>query len=112
MAGRRANPMSEQHRHKLYVPWELDDAGLSPSAFRIYAHLTRRAGGKDEAFPSIDDIKRVCGCRKRTAIAAIREMEERHMIEVSRKWGCANRYKLVTNPSLLKASTSIPNGTS
>jgi hypothetical protein len=42
------------------IHWELDDAPLSVWAFRVYAHLVRRAGKNGEIFPSYQSIGEAC----------------------------------------------------
>ncbi|MFZ4695995.1 MAG: helix-turn-helix domain-containing protein, partial [Verrucomicrobiia bacterium] len=43
----------------IFVHSELDDAGLAPQDFRIYAHLARRANGS-QAWPSVATMTKVC----------------------------------------------------
>lgn len=55
-----------------FIPALLDDAGLTPDAFRVYCNLVRRQGRSEAAYPSLDGISATCQmCRKR-AMRAIR----------------------------------------
>jgi hypothetical protein len=104
----------------IYVGAALDDAGLSPMAFRVFGHLARCAGGEEEAFPSISAINNKCGGRRESVIAAIRELEAVGIIEVTRKWGTRTAYRLSskwadkpvtqTVPVTQTGVTSYPNG--
>ena len=60
----------------LFVRSSIDDAGLSPGAFRVLGHLSRRAGNKGVAFPGIRDIAKTCHMNCRTVVDAIRELEQ------------------------------------
>ena len=50
----------EKSKFCLLVKREIDDYGLEPYEFRIYARITRRAGN-GEAWESITD--KACACR-------------------------------------------------
>lgn len=81
----------------IFVHSKLDDMGLSLAEFRIYGHLARRAGS-GSAYPGIDSMAEVCKCATRTAIAAIKGLEQKKMLVVSRSHGCRSNYQL-TKPS-------------
>lgn len=81
----------------IFIHSELDDYGLTPAEFRVYAHLSRRAG-KDGAYPGIDSMAAICCLSKPTVITAIRRLEEMGMLRVKRIDGQRNRYYL-TKPS-------------
>ncbi len=102
----------------IFVHSELDDLGLDPHEFRIYAHLARRANGKTKAWPGITSMSESCRMKRNTVIRVIRQLEERRLIRVIRKSGGLSEY-LLTSPSEWKknseistsSDTSIPNGT-
>ncbi len=52
--------LKEKSELSLFVRREIDDYGLDPYEFRIYARITRRAGN-GEAWESITN--RTCACR-------------------------------------------------
>jgi hypothetical protein len=81
--------MSSEPRFKppLFVHSSIDDAALSPGAFRVLGHLARRAGNKGLAFPSIRAIAKTCRMNCGTVIKAIRELEQFRFIVADRKPG-------------------------
>ncbi len=52
--------VKEKSKFCLFVRREIDDYGLDPYEFRIYARITRRTGN-DEAWESITN--KACACR-------------------------------------------------
>src|SRR6266436_7371835 len=83
----------------IFVPRELDDAGLSPVEFRVYAHLARRANKTGRAWPGIDSMAKLCDVTQRTIIRAIDTLETRGMLQVRRKPGELNLYILTKQSS-------------
>jgi hypothetical protein len=83
-----------QQATKFQVGSEIDEAGLSAIEFRIYAHLVRRAEKDGECFPSIGHICAHCRCRRRTAVEAIRSLEERKFISSHRQYHRPTVYRL------------------
>lgn len=73
----------------------VDDARLSCSAFRVYAHLCRRATKAHVAWPGVLSISKTCGVSKGTVIAAIKELEHRGFISVKRQWGSGSKYEIL-----------------
>lgn len=53
-----------------FIPAALDDAGLSPRAFRLYCHLCRRGAG----WGSVENMARVCAMNRKTILAALAEL--------------------------------------
>jgi len=80
-------------RNAIWVHAALDDLGLAPSEFRVYAHLARWAG-RGLAWPSIDSIAAVCGICRRTVIIALAALEGLGLMRVERRQGQSNRYRL------------------
>lgn len=78
----------------LFVRSELDDAGLSAAAFRVLAHLSRRAGGDGRAFPSVPSIARVCCLNKQTVWRALMELESCRLLRRKANPGRPNYYFL------------------
>jgi Helix-turn-helix domain len=78
----------------LFVHSSIDDAGLSPGAFRVLCHLTRRAGNKGVAFPGIRNIAKTCHMNCGTVIDAIRELEQFRLVLANRKPGRPTVYRL------------------
>ena len=72
---------------KLDIDEELDDAGLSCSAFRIYVHLSHVCSKETVDMPPITRIATKVRMNRETVIKAIRELEARGFIRVDRSWG-------------------------
>lgn len=102
------------------MPWihsTLDDADLTPEAFRVCCHLARKVrcdrSGRWYAWPSLDDIAAVCFRRsypnspasvlRRKTFDAIDELEQRQLLEVERFKGKGNKYYLLPLESWLPA---------
>lgn len=68
----------------LFVHSDLDDAGLSAYAFRVYCHLARRANGRSEAWPGVKSMAKTCGISESTAKRSLKELEERGMLTIKR----------------------------
>ena len=74
----------------IFIHSELDDFGLSLEAFRVYAHLARRAGRDNAAHPSYASIGEACfrknypkaspATLRRKAIAAVKELLDAGLI--------------------------------
>lgn len=79
-----------------FIHSELDDAGLSVHAFRIYCHLARRANLNGKAWPGAMSMARVTTMSERQVRYAIAELEARGMITVIRSGGgrASNHYYL------------------
>lgn len=73
----------------IFIHSELDDLGLTSKAFRVYAHLARRAG-KNGAFPSYASMGKICFAPdlpdgqedtwKKWAIQAVKELVDAGLI--------------------------------
>jgi len=74
----------------IFVHSALDDAGLSPYAFRVLGHLQRRGKYKT----SVEAMVKICQISRSSAIRAIKELEERKFIQVTRKKGQPNTYTI------------------
>lgn len=79
-----------------FIHSELDEAGLTPFAFRIYCHLARRANISGEAWPGACSMARITGMGETKVREAIAELEARDMIRVKRSKGGreSNHYHL------------------
>ena len=74
----------------IFIHSELDDLSLSLEAFRVYAHLARRAGRDNKAWPSYNSIAEHCfrasypkakqETLRRKAIAAVKELVDHGLI--------------------------------
>ncbi len=87
--------MSSAPNNAIWVHSALDDLGLTPSQFRVYAHLSRRAGN-GVAWPAIASIARVCRLSRNTVIAALHSLERRGLLQVERnRGGAPNHYRRI-----------------
>src|SRR5258708_22558549 len=90
----------------MFISAAVDDAGLSPNAFRVLAHIHRRANGKGMAWFGYADISSRCGINHRQTIrAAIKELETRQLIQVTRYPGKRTTYT-ITSPSEWRPTSS------
>lgn len=79
----------------LFVHSEIDDAGLSVSAFRVLAHLSRRANKSSGlAWPGIDSMAATCRLNRKTVIGAVRELEGTGWVVAERQSGIRTLYRL------------------
>lgn len=89
----------------IFIHSELDDLPLSLEAFRVYAHLSRRAGKKNLAWPSYHSMGEACFRKsypkasretlRRKAIAAVNELIEAGLI--GKVVTCNDRGEYATN---------------
>jgi len=91
----------QDHRdyNVVFIHSSLDDAGLSPYAFRIYCHIARRANRSNSAWPGLGSIAHVCGLSESTARRALKELEDRDMLIIQRCAGgnSTNIYSLTSD---------------
>lgn len=64
----------------IFVHSKIDDLGLSVFAFRVYAHLARRASRSGCAWPSIGTMARICRIGETKVREALKELDARRMI--------------------------------
>jgi hypothetical protein len=80
----------------LFINSAFDDAGLSMSAVRVYVHLCRRADNETRiAWPGVDSMARTVRANRTTIIDAIKELEARGFIKVSRQIGRRSNYEIL-----------------
>ncbi|HET6886620.1 MAG TPA: helix-turn-helix domain-containing protein [Candidatus Udaeobacter sp.] len=101
---------ADQSEDPTFIHSRVDDLGLTVYEFRVYCHLKRRSN-HGVAWPGIASIARVCRMHKMTAVKAIKGLEERKMVTVTRVEGEGNRYRL-TKPSAWREEAKVDNGTS
>lgn len=79
------NSVTDERDIGLFVPSEIDDYGLDPYEFRIYARLVRRAG-RGDAWESIPKMAGACRMSESRARAALQLLEAARLIaSVKRK---------------------------
>lgn len=65
----------------IFIHSSLDDAGLNPKEFRVFAHLSRRASS-GSAWPSIKTIAEVCKISEPRVRLALKTLTDRRFISV------------------------------
>jgi hypothetical protein len=70
-----------------FIPSTLDDYGLDPFEFRLYAHLVRRAGAGGACWESIKGVSLCCCMDQKTVAAKLQSLETRNLINVERRAG-------------------------
>ena len=63
----------------VFIHSRLDDYGLPPAEFRVYAHVARRAGS-DGAFPAVKSIARICRLHPKTVRRTLRVLVKHRLI--------------------------------
>ncbi len=110
---------ASEPRRPIYIHQDLDDLGLTVDAFRVYAHLARRAGKKNFAYPSYTSIGEHCfrlsypkaltASLRRKAIRAVAELERVGIIAVQRRVGKGFSLKANTSNAYTILPTSMWN---
>ena len=75
-----ANKVTDVQDLVLFVKSDIDDYGLDPYEFRIYARIVRRAG-RGEAWESIPSMARACRMSESRARAALQLLEAAGLIK-------------------------------
>lgn len=78
----------------IFIHAELDDADLDPYEFRIYAHLSRRAGRKQFAWPSIEAIGKHCKIGSTKVKDSLEVLQKRGMIIMQKTEGFSTKYTI------------------
>jgi len=83
----------------VFIHSRLDDAGLSPSAFRIFCHIARRG----ECYSKVETIANVCRLAPDTVRAGLKVLTERSFLIRERRDGFTTIYRVAPieqwNPS-------------
>lgn len=80
-----------------YIHNFLDEYGLDPYEFRLYAHIVRRTGGKPGGvcFSTIANIATICKISSRKAQQAIKVLKEANFIKQTKRPGRTDEYRVV-----------------
>lgn len=78
----------------IFIHRELDDLGLDPFEFRVYARLARRADGKGGAYESIANMAKACGMGTTRVRQCLRQLEARKLITREDRTGETTVYQL------------------
>jgi len=108
---REINPNTESCKQRIpFIPNWLDDLELTPSEFRLYAHLCRRG----ECHSKIDTIGQKCGLKRVTICDLLSRLESKGLIERKRlRYGvCITPLAPDGAPNRTSAPDGAPNRTS
>lgn len=74
----------------------LDEYGLDPYEFRIYAHMVRRTGGKAEGvcFASLTKTAQICKMSVRKSQQALKVLIKARLLEQTKRSGRTDEYKV------------------
>src|SRR6056297_356369 len=78
----------------IWVHAALDDAGLSPYAFRVYARIARRAGPNGTCYESADNMAEGCDMSRRQLFRSIEELMSKGLIKKVSRPGQTTVYQL------------------
>ncbi len=78
--------------HQALIPAKLDDAMLPASLFRLFCHLTRRAGKKGPAWSAITTMAATCRLRNDTVRDGLKTLVEFGMITKKERSGDTTLY--------------------
>lgn len=74
----KRNIVRQDELNAIFVRSELDDAGLTPFEFRVYAHIARRA----DCYAALDTIANICRMSRSQVKRVTRSLQEKGMIHV------------------------------
>jgi hypothetical protein len=100
-----------------FITAALDDFGLDPHSFRLYARIVRRAGTKQGCFESIDNMAKACRMGRNTAYDCLKLLIKHRLIEKEPHTGKPSNYYLtppsewipLADLSLIRDTEPIPN---
>jgi len=78
--------VEDRRDYGTFIPSFLDDFRLDPMAFRLYAHIARRAGS-GICWESIDRMAEVCQMNRKTAYKSFDILKSQNMILVEKRKG-------------------------
>jgi DNA-binding transcriptional regulator PaaX len=92
-------PTEETHPNTLPLPLvrsDLDEYGLDPYEFRIYAHVVRRTGGKltGECFAKLKKTSEICHMSVRKAQYALKTLCDAGLLVKEQRRGRTDVYRL------------------
>lgn len=85
------NIIRQDEVNVIFVRSELDDAGLNPFEFRVYAHIARRSN----CYAKMDNIGAICGMSGRQARRSLASLAEKGMIELIERAGSTHMITLM-----------------
>lgn len=97
----------------------LDEYGLDPYEFRLYAHMVRRTGGKPDGvcFASLRKTAEICKMSTRKAQQGIKVLVEANLLTQTKRTGRTDEYRVtpfgdwVSKEKLAKIRKAVAGGT-
>ena len=77
----------------IFIHSSLDDAGLTPQQFRVFAHLSRRASDA-VCWASLDTMAKTCRMHADTVKECLKWLETRQMISKETRQGKTTLWKV------------------
>ncbi|MCC5610480.1 helix-turn-helix domain-containing protein [Nostoc sp. CHAB 5834] len=68
-----------------FIPAWLDDYGLNPPEFRVYAHIARRAGKTGKCWESVVNIAKACRLCRNLTLKALQSLTEKYRFLIRNK---------------------------
>jgi hypothetical protein len=97
----------------IIIPAELDDAGLSPAAFRILCHLIRRGAAQESgAWGSVKNMATLCKMDLERVKISLKDLIESGWIERISRPGFTSIYRLLPQSGKQPRRESHPGGIS
>ncbi|HEY9825207.1 MAG TPA: helix-turn-helix domain-containing protein, partial [Stenomitos sp.] len=84
----------DKRKLPIYIDSELDDLGLDPYTFRIYARLARRAAGNGESYESVANMALSCHMSERQVKRALKLLVDCRIIARTSRPGETSIYQL------------------
>jgi len=91
-------------KNAIFVHSALDDAGLTPSEFRVVAHIARREG-KFPCFEAVPNMAKKCNLHETTVRDCLKTLVEREILLTRKRPGRPSLYR-VNHPKILHPSQS------
>jgi hypothetical protein len=77
--------MDKKNTDFAQIPNLVDDWGLLPATFRLYAHIKRVAGDKGKCWEGQDRLAEICKLTTKTVIRAKRELQDKGLISINKQ---------------------------
>jgi Helix-turn-helix domain len=96
ISGSLPEDLLESPKSVAFIHGFLDEYGLDPYEFRIYAHIVRRTGGKTKGvcFASISNISKICKISPRKTQQIIKTLLMFNFITQNKRVGRTDEYRV------------------
>jgi hypothetical protein len=86
--------VSDQRDLGAFIPRDLDDYGLDPFEFRVYARIVRRAGGAEGHYESAAHVAQAIGCGARKVREAYELLTLARLVRREKRPGRTDKFTL------------------